>query len=156
MSANAEQPAPFQFWPALAFPGAVQRFSGSAVPRFSGLAVQRLSMFFFFFSPLHTRAARVPGLSVRSGMMVEQEFLLSLRRNTASYLSLSSTPSMWIPAGLLSKKPAKSRSMNRMKKGSDFLKKMYGRDTDTDATRTEVRAVYTAYPPARLVVALLQ
>ena len=49
----------------------------SAVQRFSGSAVQdewesRLLMFFFFSSSLHTRAARVPGLSVRSGMMVER------------------------------------------------------------------------------------
>ena len=48
------------------------QFSGSAVQRSSGSAVQRLPMFFFFFSSLHIRAARVPGLYVRSGTKVEQ------------------------------------------------------------------------------------
>ena len=50
----------------------LDRVLSGAVQRFSGSSVQRLPMFFFFFSSLHIRAARVPGFSVRSGTKVEQ------------------------------------------------------------------------------------
>ena len=51
----------------------LDRVLSGAVQLFSGSSVQRLPMFFFFFiSSLHIRAARVPGLSVRSGTKVEQ------------------------------------------------------------------------------------